>query len=68
MGRAVDLNFVQMATEGTVETVDGGEIRLVSDTICFHDDTLGVAQLVRAARDALARAGVEIAPLSRWLS
>ena len=65
---AVARRVVQMVTEGTVETVDGGEIRLVPDTLCFHGDTPGAAQLVRAARDALSRAGVEIAPLGRWLS
>ncbi len=59
---------VRMVTDGVVETVDGGELRLRPDTICFHGDTPGAPRLARAARDALVRAGVELAPMGRWLS
>ncbi len=65
---AVARRVVRMASEGAVETVDGGEIRIQPDTICFHGDTPGAPRLVRAARDALTRAGVEIAPMGQWLS
>lgn len=65
---AVARRVVQMVTEGTVETVDGGEIRLAPDTLCFHGDTPGAPRLAHAARDALERVGVEIAPMGRWLS
>jgi UPF0271 protein len=58
---------VRMVTEGAVETIDGGEVHLVPDTLCFHGDTPGAARLVREARTALARAGVEMTPMGRWL-
>jgi len=65
---AVARRVVRMVTEGMVEAADGGEVRLAPDTICFHGDTPGAPRLVRAAREALTRAGVEIAPLGQWLS
>lgn len=65
---AVARRVVRMATEGVMETVDGGELRLRPDTICFHGDTPGAPRLVGAAREALARAGVELAPMGQWLS
>ncbi len=63
---AVARRVVRMVTEGIVEAV-GGEVRLTPDTLCFHGDTPGAPGLVREAREALARVGVEIAPMGRWL-
>ncbi len=65
---AVARRVVRMATEGTIEAADGGVVRLAPDTICFHGDTPGAPRLVRAAREALTGAGVEIAPLGQWLT
>jgi UPF0271 protein len=65
---AVARRVVRIVTEGVVETVDDGEFRLEPDTLCFHGDTPGAPALARAAREALSRAGVELAPLGRWLS
>jgi len=65
---AVARRVLRMAAEGTIEAADGGEVRLRPDTVCFHGDTPGAPRLVRAAREALTRAGIEIAPLGRWLS
>ncbi len=65
---AVARRVVRMVTEGTVETADGGEIRIQADTVCFHGDTPGAPRLARAAREALTRAGVEIVPMAQWLS
>ena len=59
---------VRIAQQGVVDTVDGGEVRVQADTICFHGDTPGAPRLVRAAREALERAGVEVAPMGRWLT
>lgn len=59
---------VRMVTEGTLETMDGGELRLRPDTICFHGDTPGAPRLARAAREALGRAGIELAPIGQWVS
>ena len=65
---AVARRVLRMAAEGTIEAADGGEVRLRPDTVCFHGDTPGAPRLVRAAREALTRSGIEIAPLGRWLS
>ena len=65
---AVARRVARMVTEDVVEAVDGTEIRMTPDTICFHGDTPGAPRLVRAAREALRRAGVDVAPMGRWLS
>lgn len=59
---------VRMATEGVIDAADGGEVRVQADTICFHGDTPGAPQLMRAAREALRRAGVDVAPMGQWLT
>ena len=64
---AVARRVVRMVTEGVVEAVDRSEIRMTPDTICFHGDTPGAPRLVHAAREALQRAGVDVAPMGRWL-
>jgi 5-oxoprolinase (ATP-hydrolysing) subunit A len=65
---AVARRVVRMVTEGVVEAVDGTELRMTPDTICFHGDTPGAPRLVRAAREALRGAGVDVAPMGRWLT
>ena len=64
---AVARRVVRMVTDGVVEAIDGTEIRMTPDTICFHGDTPGAPRLVRAAREALRRAGADVAPMGRWL-
>jgi 5-oxoprolinase (ATP-hydrolysing) subunit A len=44
-----------------VPTRDGGNLPIDVDTICIHGDTPGAAALARAVREALTRAGVEVA-------
>jgi 5-oxoprolinase (ATP-hydrolysing) subunit A len=51
---------VAMATEGRVETVDGGEVEVAVRSICVHGDTPGAVELARAVRDALDGAGVRL--------
>jgi len=46
--------------DGIVDTVDGGQIKAEFRTICVHSDTPGAAWLLRAVRDAISDAGVEI--------
>lgn len=50
---------VRMVVEGTLETA-GGQIAVAGATVCFHGDTPGAADLVRAARWALEAAGVRV--------
>ncbi len=64
---AVARRVVRMVTEGVIDALDGGEVRVSPHTICFHGDTPGGPRLVGAARETLTRAGVEIAPMGRWL-
>jgi 5-oxoprolinase (ATP-hydrolysing) subunit A len=51
---------LRMATEGRVETVDGGEIAVEVRSLCVHGDTPGAVALARAVRHALEGAGVAL--------
>lgn len=53
--------MVQLATEGTITTIDGETIEMHADSICVHGDTAGAVEIARTVRDALVEAGVEIA-------
>jgi UPF0271 protein len=61
----VAARVVRMVTTGEVEAVDGSAVRLDVATVCLHGDTPGAVGLARAVRDALAAAGVEVAPFVR---
>jgi 5-oxoprolinase (ATP-hydrolysing) subunit A len=51
---------LRMATEGRVETVDGGEVAVEVRSLCVHGDTRGAVELARAVRAALEEAGVAL--------
>jgi UPF0271 protein len=51
---------VVMATEGRVETVDGGEVTVEIRSLCVHGDTPGAVDLAKAVRAALDEAGVAL--------
>ena len=51
---------VAMATEGRVETADGGEVAVEIRSLCVHGDTPGAVDLARAVRSALVDAGVAL--------
>jgi UPF0271 protein len=51
---------VRMATDGRVETVDGGEVAVEIRSLCIHGDTPGAIALAKAVRAALDRAGVRL--------
>jgi UPF0271 protein len=55
---------VAMATGGTVKDVEGEDLRLSPGSICVHGDTPGAVEIARAVRDALAEAGVKLAPFA----
>lgn len=52
---------LRMATDGTVEAVDGTPIDIHAASMCVHSDTPGAAHLARRIRDALDNAGVTVA-------
>lgn len=55
---------VRIVLEQRVATISGGEIELHADSLCVHGDTPGAAALLRAAREALAAAGISIEPFA----
>lgn len=55
---------VRACTEGRVTTVNGRDIEVPFESICFHSDTLGALEIVRNMRDALKAEGIRIAPVS----
>lgn len=52
---------VRACREGKVRTVEGDEIKIPFESICFHSDTPGALQIGTAVRDALMANGVTIA-------
>jgi UPF0271 protein len=59
---------VRACREGRVETVDGGEVEIAFESICFHSDTPGALEIGRAVRARLTEAGISIAPASMILT
>lgn len=57
---AVVARAVRMVRDRDVVAVDGSVIPLEAQTICLHGDTPGAADLARAVRSGLEKAGVEI--------
>jgi UPF0271 protein len=67
--RALDPNAVaakclRACQEGKVTTVDGAEIEIPFESICFHSDTPGALAIGTAVRQLLLDNGVNIAPPS----
>ena len=50
---------VRMATDGTVEALDGTVINFRPHSVCMHGDTPEAVEMARAVKEALFRAGVE---------
>jgi UPF0271 protein len=55
---------VRMAAAGEVATVDGPVLAVRVESICVHGDTPGAVRLARLVREALAAAGLPLAPFS----
>lgn len=53
---------VRACREGKVETVEGDDISIEFESICFHSDTPGALAIGQAVRAGLIDAGVAIAP------
>ncbi|WP_024794294.1 LamB/YcsF family protein [Tomitella biformata] len=54
--------MARLATEHTIEAVDGAILTVAADSICVHGDTLGAVGIARAVRERLAAADVAIRP------
>lgn len=57
---AVGERVVEMATAGTVSTVDGERITLSPGTICFHADTPNILRFLSESHAKLKEAGIRI--------
>jgi UPF0271 protein len=55
---------VGIAVDHRVRAIDGTLVEVHADTLCIHGDTPGAADVARAVRAALERAGVEVRPLT----
>lgn len=56
---------VRACVDGKVKTVDGDEIEIEFESICFHSDTPGALEIGTAVRQALLDNDIKIAPPSR---
>jgi UPF0271 protein len=55
---------VAIATGEPITDLDGGSLTVTADSICVHGDTPGAVDIARSVRDALATAGVSVAPFA----
>ena len=62
--RAAAERAVRLVQDGSVESVDGGVVRVHADTLCIHGDGPDPAGLARAVREALERAAIRVARFS----
>ena len=62
--REMGAKTVRLVREGKVRTVDGGDLSLEVESICVHGDAPNATEIAAAIREALADAGVEVAPLA----
>jgi len=58
---------VRLAAEGKVRTHDGVDIDISIQTLCCHGDTPGAERIVRAVREGLEAAKIQVRPLREWL-
>jgi 5-oxoprolinase (ATP-hydrolysing) subunit A len=61
---AVADKVVRACLEGRVRTVEGDDVAIAFESICFHSDTPGSLEMARGMRAALIANGVRIAPAS----
>lgn len=59
---AIAERVVRLATGGEIEASDGSVIEIVADSVCVHGDSPSAVRTAQAVRDALAAAGVTVAP------
>jgi UPF0271 protein len=61
---AIARKVVRACKEGVVTAITGKDIEVPFETICFHSDTLGALDIIRAMREALISEGIRISPIS----
>lgn len=61
---AVADKVLRACLEGKVRTVDGDDIDIEFETICFHSDTPGSLEIAKKMRASLMANGIRIAPVS----
>jgi UPF0271 protein len=61
---AVAERAVGMVTAGTLESVTGRPVRVLTRSVCVHGDTPGAVGLATAVRGALEKAGVRLTPFA----
>jgi UPF0271 protein len=64
--QAVAARAVALVRDGRVTSASGRPLTLAVQTLCLHGDDARVVSRARAIRQALAGAGVEVAPLAAW--
>ena len=52
--------MLRLVTEGTIETIEGAQVRLQVQSICVHGDSPDAVAMARATRRTLEQAGVEL--------
>jgi len=62
--QAVAERVVRACKTGKVRTVDGEDIDIAFESICFHSDTPGAVEIASAMRAALIASDIRIAPVS----
>jgi 5-oxoprolinase (ATP-hydrolysing) subunit A len=65
---AIARKVLRACKEGVVTTVTGNDIAVPFESICFHSDTLGALEIVKAMREELTAAGIKIIPVSEIAS
>jgi 5-oxoprolinase (ATP-hydrolysing) subunit A len=55
---------LRLVRDGSVPTIDGGELRLRAESICVHGDAPNAPEIAQAIRAALESDGFELAPLT----
>lgn len=56
---------IELATVGTVRTVDGDQIKLQADTICIHGDGNHALQFAKAINEGLRHSGVQLQSIGK---
>lgn len=54
--------------DGRVRTVEGDDIEIAFESVCFHSDTPGSLKIARALRRACEENGIRIAPVSEVMA